>query len=40
VYYGSGYVPSADSWRLGTIFGMIFLGALLAIGTPWLFSIK
>jgi len=35
-YYNSGYVPPADFWRLGTVFGLIFLGALLAIGVPLL----
>ena len=35
VYYGSGYIPSTDYWRLGAIFGVIFLVALLAIGVPW-----
>jgi L-tartrate/succinate antiporter len=40
VYYGSGYVPSGDYWRLGAIFGVIFLGVLLALGTPWLFVLK
>jgi L-tartrate/succinate antiporter len=33
-YYESGYIPSADFWRLGAIFGLIFLGALLLIGVP------
>ena len=36
VYYGSGYLPSADYWRLGGIFGLIFIAALLLIGLPWL----
>jgi L-tartrate/succinate antiporter len=35
VYYGSGYLPSADYWRLGAIFGVIFIGAYLLIGLPW-----
>ncbi len=35
-YYNSGFIPPADFWRLGTIFGLIFLGALLAIGVPLL----
>ncbi len=35
VYYGSGYVPARDFWRLGAIFGVIFFAALLAIGLPW-----
>lgn len=40
VYYGSGYLPSKDYWRLGAIFGVIFLGALLIIGVPWMAMMK
>jgi L-tartrate/succinate antiporter len=36
VYYESGYLPTGDFWRLGTIFGLLFLGALLAVGVPLL----
>ena len=36
IYYGSGYLPTKDYWRLGTIFGAIFLAALLFIGYPWM----
>jgi L-tartrate/succinate antiporter len=36
VYYGSGYIPAKDYWRLGAIFGVIFFAALLVIGVPWL----
>jgi L-tartrate/succinate antiporter len=36
VYYGSGFLPSADYWRLGAIFGVIYIAALLLIGLPWL----
>ena len=35
IYYGSGYLPTKDYWRLGTIFGAIF-AALLLIGYPWM----
>ena len=35
VYYGSGYLPAADYWRLGAIFGVIFFAVFLAIGVPW-----
>jgi L-tartrate/succinate antiporter len=40
VYYGSGYLPSSDWWRLGAIFGLIYLVALLTIGVPWLLLIS
>jgi L-tartrate/succinate antiporter len=40
VYYGSGYLPSALYWRLGAIFGLLFLVAWLAIGLPWLLLIQ
>jgi L-tartrate/succinate antiporter len=36
VYYGSGYLPAADYWRLGAIFGVIFIVVFLVIGLPWL----
>lgn len=36
IYYGSGYLPAADYWRLGTIFGAIFLASLIIIGYPWI----
>jgi len=35
-YYNSGYLPPADFWRLGTIFGLIFLATLLLVGVPLL----
>ena len=40
VYYGRGYLPSALYWRLGAIFGLLFLVAWLAIGLPWLLLIQ
>lgn len=40
VYYGSGYISRTDFWKLGLIFGVIFLVALLVIGIPYLTSIK
>jgi L-tartrate/succinate antiporter len=36
IYYGSGYLPARDYWRLGAIFGGVFLAVYLAIGLPWL----
>jgi len=35
VFYGSGYLPARDFWRLGGIFGAIFFGTLLIVGVPW-----
>jgi L-tartrate/succinate antiporter len=35
IYANSGYLPSRDYWRLGTIFGAIFLFLFLAIAVPW-----
>jgi L-tartrate/succinate antiporter len=40
VYYGSGYIPSKDFWRLGAVFGVIFFAALLLIGVPWLMMVR
>jgi L-tartrate/succinate antiporter len=36
VYYGSGYLPSRDYWRLGAIFGALFIAVMLIIAVPWL----
>jgi len=36
VYYGSGYLPSKDYWRLGAVFGVLFIAVLLAVALPWL----
>jgi L-tartrate/succinate antiporter len=36
IFYGSDYVPSRDFWRLGLLFGAIFLVVFLGIGVPYL----
>ncbi len=36
IYYGSGYIDRKDFWRLGFIFGMIFLAVFLLMGVPYL----
>jgi L-tartrate/succinate antiporter len=38
VYYGSGYLPSGDYWRLGAIFGVIFFIVFTAISLPWVLA--
>lgn len=35
IYANSGYLPAKDYWRLGTIFGAIFLTLFLGLGVPW-----
>lgn len=35
VYANSGYITSAEYWRLGTSFGIIFLAALLLVSAPF-----
>ncbi len=40
IYYGSGYISPGAFWKLGFIFGMIFLFALIGIGVPYLLAIK
>jgi di/tricarboxylate transporter len=38
VYYQSGYIPSLHFWKLGTVFGLLFLAALLLIAVPLLMA--
>lgn len=40
VYFGSGYIERRDFWRLGLIFGVIFLITLLVIGIPSLMLVS
>jgi L-tartrate/succinate antiporter len=35
IYANSGYLPAKDYWRLGTIFGALYLVSFLAIAVPW-----
>jgi L-tartrate/succinate antiporter len=35
-YYNCGYITSAEFWRNGTIYGIVFLVALLTLGVPFL----
>lgn len=32
IWYGAGYIPQATWWKLGAIFGAVYLGALVALG--------
>jgi L-tartrate/succinate antiporter len=40
VYYGSGYLPAKDYWRLGAVFGVLFIAAMIIIALPWLALIR
>lgn len=39
VYFGAGYIENKDFWRLGFIFGMLYLVVFLIIGVPWVVKI-
>jgi L-tartrate/succinate antiporter len=39
VYYGSGYLPAADFWKLGVVFGTIFFGIFLLLAVPWVLAL-
>jgi L-tartrate/succinate antiporter len=39
IYFGSGYIPSKDFWRLGFIFGAVYLVVLLGVGLPYLLKV-
>ena len=36
IFYGSGYIPGRDFWRLGFVLGVIYFGLYILIGMPWL----
>lgn len=36
IWYGAGYIKSSDFWKLGFIFGIVYLIAFLAITIPWI----
>ncbi len=36
IYYGSGYIDRRDFWRLGAVFGALFLVTFLVAGVPYL----
>jgi anion transporter len=40
IYYNSGYISRTDFWKLGLIFGVIFVVALIVIGIPYLTSVQ
>jgi L-tartrate/succinate antiporter len=40
VYYGSGYLPSKDYWKLGGVFGLVFIALFLLVTVPWLAMIS
>jgi di/tricarboxylate transporter len=36
LYYGSGYINHRDFWRLGLVFGALYLFVVLALELPYL----
>jgi hypothetical protein len=39
-FAGAAIGLTADYWRLGAIFGVIFFVAFLAIGMPWMLAVR
>lgn len=35
LWFGSGYIPSGDFWRLGAIFSVVYMLLFLVVGLPW-----
>jgi L-tartrate/succinate antiporter len=40
VYYGSGYLPAADYWKLGALFGVLYIAVFMLLGLPWMAMMK
>jgi L-tartrate/succinate antiporter len=36
IWYGLGYIPSKAFWKLGALFGIIFIAVLILVGIPWI----
>jgi citrate:succinate antiporter/L-tartrate/succinate antiporter len=39
VWFASGYVKTADFWRLGCIFGVFYIAVYLLVGIPWITNV-
>jgi L-tartrate/succinate antiporter len=35
IWYGTGYIPTSEFWKLGAITGAVYLAVLLAVGVPY-----
>jgi di/tricarboxylate transporter len=35
VYFGSGFLPGPIYWKLGTIFGVVYMAAFFLVTVPW-----
>lgn len=35
LWFASGYIPTSDFWRLGAIFGTVYMLIYLVVGLPW-----
>lgn len=40
IYYGCGFIRPREFWLLGTLMGLFFFIAFIAIGVPWLMFLK
>lgn len=39
VWFASGYITGPDFWRLGAIFGVLYLAVYLVVGVPWVIGV-
>jgi L-tartrate/succinate antiporter len=39
IYYGAGYIPTRDFWKMGAIMGAIYLVVLLGAGIPYVLAL-
>jgi di/tricarboxylate transporter len=39
IYYASGYISRWEFWKLGAIFGVVYLAVLLGLGLPYLVAL-
>jgi L-tartrate/succinate antiporter len=40
VYYGSGYLSAKDYWKLGGVFGVLFIVLFLVVTVPWMAIVR
>jgi len=39
IFFGSGFLPARDYWKLGAIFGLLYFAVFVAVGVPYLWFV-